>query len=207
MSKPKFTYFDTGGRAVACRICLFKAFGKDGWEDDRLKDYATQQSMKAEGKFPLGSVPVLTLDGGEQICQSEAICRYAAKVAGLYPADALAALEVDMVATSFMEVLGKCPQDPDNEKKKALREEYAAGWMLRAMTFLEKTYSKTDSAFLQNTLTMADLHLLMVVDMILLGQFDYVPATYMDQFPKLLAASTAVKAHDVVTAYLASYPN
>ena len=33
------------------------------------------------------------------------------------------------------------------------------------------------------------------------------PATYMDQFPKLLAASTAVKAHDVVTAYLASYPN
>ena len=64
MSKPKFTYFDTGGRAVACRICLFKAFGKDGWEDDRLKDYATQQAMKAEGSADHAASTVASLRAG-----------------------------------------------------------------------------------------------------------------------------------------------
>ncbi len=91
--------------------------------------------------------------------------------------------------------------------KKQKREEYAAGWMKGAMTMMEALYSKTDSAFLNDTMTIADLFMLMIVDMILLGQFDYVPATYMDGYPKLLAAATAVKAHDLVVEYYKHYPN
>ena len=87
------------------------------------------------------------------------------------------------------------------------RRRYAAGWMMTAMTWLEKQYAASETPFLQGELTMADLFEYMVVDMILQGQFDYVPASYMDQFPQLMKTTAAVKAHPVVAEYLSLYPN
>lgn len=202
----KLTYFDMPGRAFAVRVCLFAFKGESGWIDDRIASYDAFQAQKAAGAYPLGSVPVLTV-GDKTFVQSEAITRWAAKGAGLYPADADAALECDMVATSFMEILSKCPQDDEAAVKKKKWEEYAAGWMMNAMTFLEKLYASTPGAFLSADMTMADLFLYMVVDMIKAGQFDHVDPSYVEQFPTLCAAFEAVKGHDVVTRYLACYPN
>ena len=105
------------------------------------------------------------------------------------------------------QVLNKCPQDADAEVKKTKREEYAAGWMKATLTWLEAQFAKTATPFLHEDLGFADLHLYMVVDMVLQGQFDYVPASYMDQFPGLLKSCEAVKASPLVAEYLAAYPN
>ena len=203
---------------------MFKAFGKDGWTDDRFS-FEEFGKMKAEGKFTLGSVPVLVMPSGKMMCQSEAICRWASKQGGMYPEDADKAFEVDMVMATFMEILQKCPGDPDEAVKKTKREEFSAGWMMTAMTAMEKLYSETESAFLHDTLTCADLmmsttrarhpqrpfeirHLrYTTVNMVLEGQFDYVPKEYMDTFPKLLAAATAVQMHDLVVEYGKNYKN
>jgi len=201
----KLTYFDMPGRAFAVRACLFAWKGQE-WEDDRIASYDAFQAAKAAGAYPLGSVPVLRI-GDKVICQSEAIARWAAKGAKMYPADADAALECDMVASSFMEILSKCPLDDDAAVEKKKREEYAAGWMMTAMMFLENLYASTPGAFLSADMTMADLFLFMFVDMIKAGQFDYIDPSYVGQFPTLCAAFEAVKGHDVVTRYLACYPN
>ena len=54
---------------------MFKAFGKDGWEDDRIADFAAFGEAKKAGAYPLGSVPVLLMPDGKLLCQSEAITR------------------------------------------------------------------------------------------------------------------------------------
>merc|ERR1719271_1583485 len=134
----KFTYFDGAGRALPCRVALFNAFGKDGWTDDRLS-FADFGPKKAAGAFPLGSLPVLTLPDGREICQSMAIAVWAAKHGEkpLYPSDPTEALLVDEVFQSAFELLGKAPQDPDQEVKKKKREEFAAGGMKTFMQMLD----------------------------------------------------------------------
>lgn len=57
-----------------------------------------------------GAVPELTLSDGSTVCQSMAIARWAARMAGpdvLYPSDATAALRVDEIMTFQEEVMGK----------------------------------------------------------------------------------------------------
>mmetsp|Transcript_44839 Transcript_44839/g.100740 ORF Transcript_44839/g.100740 Transcript_44839/m.100740 type:complete len:206 (-) Transcript_44839:81-698(-) len=205
MAGCKFTYFDGAGRATPARVALFKAFGGD-WEDERI-DWATFQKMKADGDFPLGSVPVLTLKDGRKVVQSEAIARWAGRQGGLYPEDPTEALLVDEAVTTFFEVLGKCPQDPDPEAKKAKREEYAAGWMKVALTTMEKKYSDGGPFLIGSTLTLADLSLYCVVSMIVDGSFDHVPASYMEGFPALSKAAAQVKESPTMVAYYEKYKN
>ena len=142
---PKLTYFPLPGRAFATRVAMFKLFGKDGWVDERV-DFAKFGEMKAAGAFPLGSLPVLTLPDGRMICQSAAIASWAGRQCGLLPSDPLEALLVDEAGATCMEILGKCPQDKDNDVKKAKREEYAAGWMKTAMAMLTVMTSRPTRA-------------------------------------------------------------
>lgn len=104
MSKPELVYFDAEGRAEPIRI-LFHIAGKE-YDDTR---FAGKDWPNIKPTTPLGSVPVLKVDG-EQHCQSVSLNRYAAKLAGWYPSDELQALKCDMVAESINELTSAAPK-------------------------------------------------------------------------------------------------
>ena len=60
---------------------MFKAFGKDGWIDERLQ---FPEFKERKPTLPLGYLPVLSIDD-ETFTQTEAIVRWAANISGLYP--------------------------------------------------------------------------------------------------------------------------
>jgi len=131
---PTLTYFNTAGRAFPLRVALFKAFGKDGWVDERIM---FDQWRALKEKTPLGSLPYLTLgDGITHVAQSEALARWAGRHSGLYPQDPTAALLCDEVCSTAMEILSKCPPAAGEEGKKA-RDEYSKGFMAKAFGMLE----------------------------------------------------------------------
>lgn len=104
MPSHEVVYFDFTGRAEPIRI-LFHIAGVD-FEDTRFKgaDWPTIKPTT-----PLGQVPVVKIDGN-QYCQSIALARYAAKLAGWYPSDPLDALKSDEAAESLNELMSKAPK-------------------------------------------------------------------------------------------------
>ena len=203
-AKPTFTYFAGRGRAYAARVGLFKAFGKDGW-NNALMDFADWPAAKPNA--PLASLPTLTLPDGRVITQCESIARWAASKSGLYPtADPDAALVVDEASAVAFEALGKAPGADTPEEKKKVREAYGAGFLKLAMTLLEGRLAADASGpfILGATLTYADLVVFGLVQMILDGEFDFIPPEYMGSYPLLTAHAQAVTAHELVTSYHAA---
>ena len=205
VSVPTLTYFPFPGRVFGLRVSLYKAFGKAGWADNRVS-FADWPALKPT--TPLKSLPTLELPSGETIVQTQAIARWAAKRAGLYPDDPLDALRVDEVAQTAFEILDKCPHDPDPEVKRAKRLEYGENFMRTAMGFLEKKMSHGSPLLLPSFgLSLADLQLFVLTDMILISEFDHIDPTYMDAFPVLMASHAAVAKHELVVDYRANYTN
>jgi len=201
--KLKLTYFPVAGRAFALRVALFKAHGADGWVDERIKP-ADWGELK--DKTPLGSLPVLTLPNGKQMTQTDALMRFAAKGTSLYPDAPADALAVDEIVATAFEALNKAPQSPDPNEKQLLREAYAQGFLSRALGFLEKRLGETDF-YVGSDLTLADLAVYQLTDMILIGQFDHVDPTLIDTFAGIKAHADRVAKHELVVAYKEKYQN
>ena len=92
MSQLKLTYFDFhGGRGEPARLALH--IGGIAFEDNR---FAPANFAEVRKTTPLGQVPTLLVDG-VQVTQSDAITRYAGKLAGLYPTDPYQALLCDEI--------------------------------------------------------------------------------------------------------------
>lgn len=103
-TKHELLYFDGAGRAETIRIALH-AGGVD-FTDTRFagKDWPTIKPTT-----PLGSVPVLKVDGVMH-CQSVALARYAGKLGGFYPEDPVQALIVDEAIESLNELMAVAPK-------------------------------------------------------------------------------------------------
>jgi len=71
-------------------VCFRKALGAE-FSDSRVA-FTEWAALKATGYSPLGQLPVVEVDGAVY-SQSVPISAYAARLAGLYPADPLAALK------------------------------------------------------------------------------------------------------------------
>ena len=99
--KPKLLYFNSVGKCYGVRMAMFAAFGKDGWEDHRVRGgMAGDEWKELQPVLESGSLPELTLPGGEVVCQSHAIARYAGAMSrgaghDLYPVDPGQAVLVD----------------------------------------------------------------------------------------------------------------
>ena len=90
MADYRLTYFDIdGGRGEPVRIA-FHAAGVD-FEDDRI---SFPEFMERRKDMRFTCAPVLYIDG-VAVTQSNSMCRYVGKLAGLYPEDALQALYCD----------------------------------------------------------------------------------------------------------------
>ena len=98
--KPKLTYLDYPGLGEAIRLTF--RFGEIAFDDVRVPVESVPK-MRAEGLLPCGQVPLLEV-GKVRLSQSEAILRWAGKMAGLYPEDYLLAAQCDMVLSTLAEV-------------------------------------------------------------------------------------------------------
>ena len=105
----KLSYFaDNKGRNELTRL-IFAVGGID-YQDD-LVNYSQYTAMRDAGLLPWGQLPTLTisscdLDENDVIVgQSCSIARYAARRAGLYPKDKIAALRSDEVIDSWRDFI------------------------------------------------------------------------------------------------------
>src|SRR5262245_54167499 len=126
MTELRLRYFPFPGRAGAIRDTL--RIGRIPFEDVQVPaERFTEQ--KARGELPFGSLPILDVvtDGARVTsAQSNAILRYAGRLAGLYPVDdPLRALKVDEamdVAEDLYHLIGPSIGEQDVARRMAMRK-------------------------------------------------------------------------------------
>lgn len=91
--KLKLYYFDIKGKGEPIR--LYCAYAGLALEDYRFKSGAEFAEMKASGKLAFGQVPMLEIDGKDQLVQTVAIMTYLSKISGNYLDDPLVAAKIE----------------------------------------------------------------------------------------------------------------
>lgn len=200
MSKIKVTYFDmNGGRGEPIRLALH-CLGQD-FEDHRFSFGEFAEVRKAT---PFGQVPVVEIDG-EQITQCNALGRYFAKQAGLYPEDAYQALMCDEVMDLIEDVTYKIGATLflEGEALKSARENLVAGPISQSLKWLEARLAKQGGEyFADNRLTIADLKVLVYTQWFCSGMMDHIPATLVQETaPALLAHLERVTSDPKIKSY------
>lgn len=184
MNQLKLTYFDfAGGRAEPARLALH--IGGIPFEDYR---FAPADFPEVRKTTPLGQVPTLHVNG-VQITQSDAITRYAGKLAGLYPEDPLQALFCDEVLGALEDInikLGATFGMTGDDLKNA-REALAAGALPKYLRWLEQQLANHGGEFFaDNRLTIADLKAFGLLGWLSSGKLDHIPIDLLETAaPKL----------------------
>lgn len=200
MSAPqiKVTYFGIPGRAELTRLLL--SFGGIAFEDARVSG-PEFGAMKAT--LPLGQLPVIEVNG-TTYAQSMAMARYAAKLAGLYPQDAVAALRVDMISETLMDLVNAFITIKFGTPDEAVKAE-------KTKTFVEETVPKAfgvlesmvqGSFFGGESASIADVHLF---DFVTNGAKPNFADFSTTAYPKLERVIANVQANANVAAYLAKH--
>lgn len=202
MPQLKLSYFDFhGGRAEPVRLAL--AVGGVAFEDHRFTFPEFGELRKA---LPFGQVPVMYVDG-MLITQSDAILRYAGKLAGLYPTDAYQALLCDEVAYVVEEATVKIGPTfrMTGDEQKAARLALVNGSMPVYLAWLQqRLQAQGGQYFADGRLTVADLKVFVDVRGLNSGRLDHVPTDLVEKVaPALNAHMQRVAAHPAVTAYYA----
>ncbi|XP_075256087.1 glutathione S-transferase-like [Convolutriloba macropyga] len=177
----KLTYFDMKGAGELTRL-LF-AYKEYTFEDDRVQG-ADWPSKKPT--TPLGAMPVLTLENGNEYCQGTSVARYYANKFGLAGTTEEEKLHADMVVDTvrgdmwplFVGIFFQ----PDEAKKPALKadaQEKVSHWLSK----LNANYIKGEGTVLASGLSWADLalfnavtDLLPIADMTLDASFTNIKA-------------------------------
>ncbi|TMW63437.1 hypothetical protein Poli38472_002378 [Pythium oligandrum] len=199
MVQPRFklSYFDLPIRAELARLAF--TFGGIEFEDDR---FTISEWKERKYSYPLHHVPVLEVDNKVYV-QSMAIARYAGRLAGIYPTDPMAALNVDMMLDTLLEVMEKYIDvryritDIDMQEEKA--KEAMTEFLPTIFSFVEKSIQ--GKFLFGDSITIADLFLFDTVATTMPLAFpDYSLASY----PKIQAIVEAVKTSPRIGAYLAA---
>lgn len=200
--KLKVTYFDMTGRAELVRLALHA--GGIPFEDERL---TREQFGAVKPTLPFKQVPTLTVDG-VVMAQSHAMARYAGRLSGLYPTNALEAFRVDELLAASDDTLAKLMpsfREQDPAKRLALREEAAAGALPEHFACIEARLPLTGTYFLGDKLSIADLELYGARKMMASGWLDGIPTTIMDSYARWNAIANAVAAHPKVQEWEAAH--
>jgi len=204
MSQLKLTYFDIhGGRGEPARLAFF--LGGIPFEDNRFPGTQFGEVRKAT---PFGQVPTLHVDG-VLVTQSDAITRYAGKLAGLYPTDAYQALLCDEVLDAVEDANVKLGTtfgltgDALKEARTALVNgplPLYLGWLQAQLLAHGGEY------FADNRLTIADLKVFVFVRGLNSGRLDHVPTDLVQTLaPRLNAHLQRVAQTPGVAQYYAQF--
>lgn len=203
MDALKLTYFDfPGGRAEPARLALH--LGGIPFEDHRFPfaDFAEVRKTT-----PLRQVPTLHING-VQVTQSDAITRYAGRLAGLYPDDALQALLCDEVMGALEDINVKIGATfgLTGEALESARKALVAGPLPLYLTWLETQLEQHGGAyFADQRLTVADLKAFVVLRWLVSGKLDHLPTDLLDRLaPKLATYVQRIAAVPAIAAYYAA---
>ena len=191
------SYFDSPGRAEPVRIALRLA--GLAFTDRRLS-YPAFAEAKAAGAFPLGSVPVLEVDG-HVFTQTGAMLRFAARsgASWLYPSDPAAALRVDSALDTFNDTLSHAltPSlfERDPARKLEMRAAFAAGPMARGYAYVEGLIALGGGGYIGGAEpSIADLVMAHQVESIRAGGLDGLTEAHLAAYPRIVAAADALRA-------------
>ena len=193
VSSLRLRYFPFSGRAAPIRDTL--NIGQIEFEDDHIQ-WEKFVELRAAGEFPFGGVPVLdvqTTSGKVCSAQSNAILRFAGRLANLYPVDdILKALKVDEVMDAGEEInmlMDPSIMEQDAQKKMAMRKVLAEQTLPEWMKFFERLLITNGSTgfMVGDTLTVADLKLYWIIDWIISGLLDGIPTTLIDSYSNIVA--------------------
>ena len=204
MPQLKLNYFDFhGGRAEPVRLALH--LGGVAFEDHR---FTFPEFAAFRTTTPFGQVPTLHVDG-VQVTQSDAILRYAGKLAGLYPTDPLQALLCDEVAYVVEEASVRIGPTfrMSGEEQKAARLALVNGSMPVYLAWLQAQLEAHGGEFFaDNRLTVADLKVFVEVRGLNSGRLDHVPTDLVERVaPALNAHMQRVASTPGVQAYYAQF--
>jgi len=189
----RLRYFPFPGRAAAIRDAL--RIGRVAFDDTHVQPDRFQE-QKVAGELPFGSLPVLdveTHDGMVSAAQSNAILRFAGRMAGLYPiVDPVRALKVDEaldLGEDLYHVIAPSIEEPDAERRLAMRRVLAEETLPRWAGFLERLLVANGRTgfVVGEDLTVADLKLYWVADKLTNGTLDGIPKSLLDGFPAVIA--------------------
>lgn len=200
MSTYKLTYFDSnGGRAEPVRIALHAA-GID-FEDHRISH---QEFGEKKNTYPLNAVPVLEIDG-MTITQSNAMCRYVGKQAGLYPTDPIQALYCDEVMGTIEDLTNRVVATfgYEGEALKAARETFTDTWLTVYLKGLDAQLQRSGGEyFADQKLSIADLKSMVGVSWFSSGMLDHIPTDIVERVaPNIAKHQARIASHPKVTAY------
>ena len=199
MPSYKLTYFDVdGGRAEPVRIALHAA-GID-FDDVRV---SFPEFMEMRGNLRFHCVPVLEIDGVE-ITQSNAMCRYVGRLAGLYPENAMQALFCDEAMDAIEDVLHHVVHTLglQGEDLKQARGKLVDGWLTIYLKGLAEMLDRGGEYFADRRLTVADLKVFGLTRWLLSGDLDHVPSDIVERLaPRLVEHEQRISADPVVAGY------
>jgi glutathione S-transferase len=190
-----------GGRAEPIRIA-FHAGGIE-FEDIRV---SFPEFMEARTDYRFTCLPVLRVDD-VVVTQSNAMCRYVGKLAGLYPEDDLQAFYCDEAMGAIEDLLHKMVPTfgLEGDELKAAREKLADGWITVILKGLDELLERGGDYLADNRLTVADLKVAGITQWLMSGQLDHVPTDIVERLsPRLVAHAQRVLQDPIVTAYYAA---
>jgi glutathione S-transferase len=212
LAQHQLTYFGFAGRGQSIRWAFL--IGKIPFTDT-VVDFATFGQQKSAGMFPLGSVPALDVDVGgvrTRFCESNALTRYAGKLAGLYPHDPIEALRCDELLDAAEDLFASISNSfslPLAEKVAARQAAIApTGAFYKVFAMIVRRYdenfARTQAAgrMVGRSLTIADLKIAGIYVGLLSGMFDGIPSRWVTEtFPsfgieKMLADIEAAAKQD-----------
>ncbi|CAM9923624.1 unnamed protein product [Discosporangium mesarthrocarpum] len=205
----KLTYFAAPGRAEAIRLAF--VLGGIEFEDFHIS-FQELTSLKESGAIKWGTIPTLevTDESGKTtvIGQSLAALRLVARQGGLYPTDPIQAARVDevlCVTEDFFHMVSPTMR-ADPIKKAAMRKELAEKKFPPIFARLEKCFEENGSNgwLVGESVTAADLAVLVFVVWIRKGGLDGVPATLFDNYPQTKGLQEKIHALPAVAEYYAS---
>lgn len=204
MTQLTLTYFDFhGGRGEPARLAF--AIGGIAFEDKR---FAFPEFAEVRKQTPFGQVPTLHVDG-VQITQSDAITRYAGKLAKLYPTDPYQALLCDEVLQAMEDLNVKLGASfgMTGDALREAREAFVSGPLSTYLRWLQaQLVARGGEYFADQRLTVADLKVFVFVRGVVSGRLDHVPTTIVEQLAPTVAAHMQRIANlPAVAAYYAKF--
>lgn len=202
MPSYKLTYFDSdGGRGEPVRIAFHA--GGIAFEDHRIS-FAEFGKLRAGLRFK--AVPVLEIDGAA-VTQSNAMCRYVGKLAGLYPEDAMQALYCDEVLDAvedFSQHLG-ATFGLKGQALQDAREQLVQGALSTHLTGLSGLLGRGGgSYFADRRMTVADLKVFVQTRWLTGGLLDHIPTDLVAALaPALIEHEARIASDPRVMAYYA----
>ncbi|AZP14162.1 glutathione S-transferase [Undibacterium parvum] len=204
MPQLKLTYFDFhGGRGEPARLAMH--IGGIAFEDHR---FAYPEFAELRKSTPFGQVPTLLVDG-VMVTQSDAINRYVAKLAGVYPLDAYQALLCDEVMSVVEDAAVRLSPSfrMTGEAQKEARLALVSGPMPMYLKWLQSQLSAHGGEFFaDNRLTVADLKVFVDVRGLNSGRLDHVPRDLVETVaPALNAHMQRIAALPAIQQYYAKF--